>query len=401
VATTSVLVLNYNSPPDALKGCIASVDASDYPELTEIVMVDNGSTEHKDAATAVAAEFERARLVDIGQNVGFAAGINRGLRECRGDWVFILNPDTEVDPGALSACARLLDGQPDDCAGVVPKLLFFHERDLIDAVGNAVDKSGNAFNVGIGQLDIGQYDRVERTFGPCFAAGLFRREAFDDEHVGPLDESYFMYYEDVDWNWRANLFGYHFLTAPDARVYHVHSAATRKLPYAFKHRLIHRNLLTTALKNCEGRRAVKIWIRRLIWHVQNVLKGQHPLTSMRIVAEAVSRLPATWAERQRVRARRVRSDDEIIRFAFGEDTFFDPARYLPQYTLQNFAAMYRRKALVTGDPRHERIVSVAMEVGRSRLRYEPGFLSGRLLPLLEGEPPHIADFVRRIETEQF
>ena len=166
MATTSVLVLNYNSPPDALKGCIASVDASDYPELTEIVMVDNGSTEHKDAATAVAAEFERARLVDIGQNVGFAAGINRGLRECRGDWVFILNPDTEVDPGALSACARLLDGQPDDCIGVVPKLLFFHERDLIDAVGNAVDKSGNAFNVGIGQLDIGQYDRVERTFGP-------------------------------------------------------------------------------------------------------------------------------------------------------------------------------------------------------------------------------------------
>src|SRR5439155_21493118 len=141
----------------------------------------------------------------------------------------------------------------------------------------------------------------------------------------------------------------------------------------------------TALKNCEGRRAVKSWIRRLIWHLENVLKGQHPLTSVRIVAEAVSRLPATWAERQRVRTRRVRSDDEVVRFAFGEDTFFDPARYLPQYTLQNFAAMYRRKALVTGDPRHERIVTVAMEVGRSRLRYEPGFLTGRLLPLLEGE----------------
>src|SRR4051794_28942370 len=128
VATTSVLVLNYNSPPDGLKGCIASVEASDYPELTEIVVVDNGSTEHRDAARAVTAEFERPRLVDIGANVGFAAGINRGLRECQGDWVFILNPDTEVDPGALSACARLLADQPAECLGVVPKLLFFHER---------------------------------------------------------------------------------------------------------------------------------------------------------------------------------------------------------------------------------------------------------------------------------
>ena len=362
MAPTSVLVLNYNSPPDGLKGCIASVEASDYPDLLEIVVVDNGSTEHRDAARSVAAEFERTRVVDLGRNIGFAAGINRGLRECRGAWVFILNPDTEVDPGALSACAVALEAQPHECVAVVPKLLFFHERDLIDAVGNAVDKGGNAFNVGIGQLDIGQYNRPERTFGPCFAAGLFRAEAFGDTHVGPLDESYFMYYEDVDWNWRANLFGYHFVTAPDARVYHVHSAATRKLPYAFKHRLIHRNLLTTALKNCEGRRAVKIWVQRILWHLENAVRGVHTLTSLRIIVEAVTRLPQTWSDRQRVRSRRVRSDDEISRFAFGEDTFFDPARYLPQYTLQNFAAMYRRKALVTGDPHHERIVTVAMEV---------------------------------------
>ena len=397
----SVLVLNYGSPPDALKGCIASVEASDCQQLLEVVLVDNGSIEHPEAPDAVAAEFERTRAVHLGRNYGFAAGINKGLAECRGEWVFILNSDAELDRTALSACAASLEQQDDDCLGVVPKLLFFHERNLIDAIGNAVDKGGNAFNVGIGQLDIGQYDRVERTFGACFAAGLFRKSAFDDDHVGPLDESYFMYYEDVDWNWRANLFGYHFVTAPEGRVFHVHSAATRKLPYDFKHRLIHRNLLTTVLKNCEGKRAVKIWIKRLLWHAQNVGKRQHVGATFRLVFEALRQLPDTWSKRQAIRARRTRSDDEVFRFGFGEDTFFDPANYAPQYTIQNLVAMYRRKAVVTGEKHYEDIVALAMDIGKSRLRYEPGFFSGRIIPLLDGEPAHIIDFVKRVESEQF
>lgn len=396
----SVLILNYNASAEALKACVASVDASDCPDLLEIVIAENGSTEHADAPAAVAAEFPRARVVDLGRNWGFSGGINRGLAACRGSLVFILNNDTEVDPAAIQACVDVLELQPADCLAVVPKLLFLDNRFLIDAIGNGIDAVGSAFNIGIGQLDIGQYDRVERCFGPCFAAGLFRKRAFEDDHVGPLDESYFMYYEDVDWNWRANLFGYSFVTAPQARVYHVHSAASRHLDYSFKYRLIERNLLATVLKNFEGRRAVLVWVRRTIAHLRNLARRQYAGATVRILWEAFRRLPDTWAARQQVAARRVRSDIEVLRLAHGELPYFNPAEYAPQFTFANLAAMYQRKALTSGHLGWLHVAETARALETSRLRFEPGFIEATLLPLLDGEPEHIKDFVRQIEHAQ-
>lgn len=396
----SVLILNYNASPEALKRCVASVDESDCPDLLEIVIAENGSTEHAGSAAAVAAEFQRARVVDLGHNWGFSGGINRGLAACKGEWIFILNNDTEVDAHAVHACCDVLAAQGPECMAVAPKLLFLDDKHLFDAVGNAVDGAGAAFNVGIGQLDIGQYDRVERCFGPCFAAGLFRRDAFDVDHVGPLDETYFMYYEDVDWNWRANNLGYTFVTAPDAKVFHVHSAASRHLDYSFKYKHIERNLLATVIKNFEGRRALRIAGRRYIAHARNILRRRYAMASWQIIVESLRRMPDTLDKRKALRDRRVVGDIEVLRLAHGEVPYFNPADYAPQYTFANLAAMYRRKALVTGDSRWLEVAAVAGALEASRLRFEPGFIESRLLPLLEGEPDHILDFVRRIGPAQ-
>lgn len=399
-APISVLILNYNADAETLKRCVASVEASDCADLLEIIVADNGSSENADAPAAVAAEFPRARVLELGHNWGFSGGNNRGLLECRGERVFILNNDTEIDPHCLTACQEVLDAQGPECMAVAPKLLFLDDKHLFDAVGNAVDHLGSAFNVGIGQLDVGQYDRVERCFGPCFAAGLFRREAFDDDHVGPLDESYFMYYEDVDWNWRANLFGYTFFTAPDARVFHVHSGASRHLDYGFKYHHIERNLLATVMKNFEGRRAVRIWVRRYIAHARNLVKRRYARATWKIMVESLQRLPDTMEKRRAVAARRVLADVQVLRLAHGELPHFNPAEYAPQYTFANLAAMYRRKALVTGELRWANVAEIAALLEGSRLRFEPGFIESRLLPLLDGEPSYIHDFVRRIEPAQ-
>jgi GT2 family glycosyltransferase len=393
----SALVLNYNASEEALRACIEAIDNSTSDDLLEIVIAENGSTEHRDAAVTVASGIERARVVNLGNNWGFAGGINRGLKECRGEWVLILNNDTEIDAGALSALSASLDRQPPECVAVVPKLLFMSDRHVIDAVGNAIDKAGQAFNLGIGQLDVGQYDRPERVFGPCFAAGLFRKAAFDDEHVGPLDESYFMYYEDVDWNWRANLFGYTFVTVPEARVYHVHSGSTRALAYEFKYRHIERNLLASVLKNFEGRRAVRIWVRRYVSLTRNVVRGHHGWTSIRIMFEAAVRLPDTWRKRMQVRARRKLSDTQIIRFSRGEHSYYDPPKYAPLYDVVTLVAMYRRKYAITGDRRYLEILQMARALDRTPLRFEPGYLTTRLGPLLEGEPECIFDFLKKVE----
>src|SRR5437868_4579166 len=111
-SAVSALVLNYNASVDALRRCVGAIDASTYDGLVEIVIAENGSTENRNAAATVAAEIDRARLVDLGRNWGFAAGINRGIAECRSDWVLILNNDTEIDAHALSALAATLDRQP-------------------------------------------------------------------------------------------------------------------------------------------------------------------------------------------------------------------------------------------------------------------------------------------------
>ena len=171
-----------------------------------------------------------------------------------------------------------------------------------------------------------------------------------------------MYYEDVDWNWRANLFGYAFVTAPEARVYHVHSGSTRALPFDFKYRLVERNLLSTVAKNCEGRRAARIWKGRFGFHGRNVVRKHFRWASILIVIEAMLRSLDSYEKRRQVNRRRVVSDGVVFRFAQGELPHFDPRNYAPERTLSNLIAMYRRKALITGDDRWFKVAEIASAV---------------------------------------
>jgi hypothetical protein len=111
-------------------------------------------------------------------------------------------------------------------------------------------------------------------------------------------------------------------------------------------------------------------------------------------------LPETLEQRRAIAARRVLADVQVLRLAHGELPYFNPAEYAPQYTFATLAAMYRRKALVTGDLRFADVADVAALLDGSRLRFEPGFIESRLLPLLDGEPEWIHDFVRRIGPAQ-
>lgn len=397
IPSISVLVLNYGADEKTLDECVASVEASDCAQLLEVVIADNGSVEHGDAPEAVAARHDRTRVEALGSNWGFAGGINRGLARCRGEWVFLLNNDASLRPDALRLCAEALEAAPPDCVATVPKILLRHRPEVIDAVGNVVNPAGEAFNVGIGQLDVGQYDEPERCFGPCFAAGLFRRDAFAVDQVGPLDETFFMYYEDVDWNWRANLFGATFVTAPRAVVLHDHSGTAGKLPYGFKYLHIERNLLATVMKNMSTRQAVKVWRARFKSHLRHVVLSDHRRVSAQIVLQAILRLPDTWLKHRWVRRRRVVGDGEVFGFGRGEQPFFDAPSRSPALVLGNLAAAYRRKGLLTGEGRWLEVANLADHLTHSRVGAIPGVVRSRLLPLLEGEPEAVQAFVRGLD----
>ncbi len=216
---------------------------------------------------------------------------------------------------------------------VAPKMLLSqHGLDelVLDSVGNAVNEKGEAFNIGLGQPDLGQYDHPTFVFGPCFGAALFRREAFDASHVGRLDEDLFLYYEDVDWNWRSQLLGYSSITEPRAIVHHSMSVTMRDHGYDAKFHLTERNLMICARKNFEVWTALRVSGKRALGLLKGSATGRHyPVPGFKAVGGLVRQLPRTLAKRKRVQERRLRHDSAITAFAVGEKTFFDSVRYVP------------------------------------------------------------------------
>ena len=394
--TISVLILNYGADVGTLSRCVASVLESQCQRVVEIIVADNGSERNLAALDVVAALDDKVRILRLGHNFGFAGGINRGLAICRGDWIMILNNDTEVDPLALDACANVLATQAPECLAAVPKLLLRGARGFIDAVGNAVDGMGQAFNVGVGQVDVGQYDTAVRVFGPCFAAALFRREGFDVNQVGPLDGSYFMYYEDVDWSWRANLMGYRFQSAPQAKVYHEHSKTTREQPPEFKVRHIHSHLLTTVAKNMGSKAAVRVTGHHLAAHIRAAVRGDMRATRVRLMASAARRLPSAMVKRRWTRQRQVVPDEVVLGLGEVEMNCFDTTIYAPILNLSAVSTAYRRKWLSTGDPRWSEVADRAAWFA-GRATNEPGVLRRTILPLLEGEPEVVRTLIRNLD----
>ncbi len=342
-----VIVLRYNGDPAQLGRCVESVvsDASDSDLHVNILLVDNASTVVPHAVQECAAlHANTVSTLILARNHGFAGGVNQGIAHSRGEFVFLLNDDATVEPGTLRSSVDTLRGAPSDVVAVATKMLLASDPFILDGVGIAVNGRGEAFNRGLGQPDIGQYDQSEECLGPCFGAALVRRTAFAPDMVGPLDESYFLYYEDVEWSWRATVMGWRTITAPQAVVRHDMSSSSRADSYAFKHRFIERNLLASVARCFEFRRAVAIWARRWPALVKGRITGEFPKASGGAAFDAVRRLPSTLIARRRIQRRRRRSDDHVIAFSLDEHTFFDPVRYLPQRSMKALAVAAQRHA---------------------------------------------------------
>ena len=386
----SALVVNYNAEPALLSRCLASLRAQTYPRL-EILLVDNGSD--PEPVDSIAATYPDVRILRLGRNFGFAGGVNRGILAASGDLVLVSNFDVELEADCLSQLATVM-GSDEGLAGVAPKTVFMHDQHLIDNVGTRIDTQMVAYHVGIGQLDLGQYDVSEPAFGACFAAALLRKSAFAPEAVGPLDGRYFMYYEDVDWCYRANILGWRFRTAPKAVVAHVHSASVRQFDYAFKHYLLERNLLHTVVKNLETPRMARLVVRRSLAHLLRVC-GRRPYwqAGLRAVADFWRGVPRDWAPRAALQRRRRVPDRAIFALAAGETAHFDPVHLAPRYTLDALEAMYRRRFAVTGDSRAGEIAA-SLRACRARAN---GEMRSRLVrELLRDEPPFVLDFVAKV-----
>jgi len=215
----SVIIPNWNGSAH-LPVCLRALRRQTYPaDCFEIILVDNASTDGSPAL--VARDYPEVRILLLERNVGLTGAGNAGIRAARGHVLVMLNNDTEAHPRWLEALAQALMAHPE--AGMAAsKLLLFDRRDVIHSAGDFYRTDGIPGNRGVWERDDGRFDQSEYVFGACGGAAAYRRTMLND--IGLFDEDLFMYCEDVDLNWRAQLAGYRCVFAPEAIVYHKLSA---------------------------------------------------------------------------------------------------------------------------------------------------------------------------------
>ncbi len=361
-------------------------------------MVDNGST--NGSVDYVKRNFPEVKVWELAKNLGFPAGINYGVKHAQGEYLFLLNPDTQVEKRAMEEMVKVIQDKP-HVVGVAPKMLFAEEKSIIDSIGNCIDSDASAFNLGIGQLDIGQYDEMEHIFGACFGAALIRKKAFKKEEVGVIDESFFSYYEDVDWCIRANLLGYRFLAAPKAVIYHVHAASWRTKPYGVKYRLIERNLLRTVFKNFGKKNIAKIYYKRWRLHLSNILfEKRHRISSFQILVFSLLDIPRLFFRRIKIQKKKKIPDPEIFKYSYGEQPHYDQLKYSPLYDLDTLCDMYKRLYLISAKKEYYHIYFYLKELNSNKLCFELPQVKKRLKTVLRNEPHSVLEFIDKLQVKK-
>ena len=220
----SVTIVTFNSGR-FIKRCLESVLAQRYANK-EIIVIDNAST---DGTADILEQFvDRCRVVYNDENIGFAAAQNQAIRMSSGEWVLTLNPDVLLLPNFIQALADA--GQMDPKIGTVcGKLLTIRasfdlpDKPLVDSTGIYFTPMLRHLDRGSQEVDNGHYLNHEFVFGATAAAALYRRQMIDDIAVDDefFDPDFFVYREDADVAWRAQLLGWRCIYTPHARGYHV------------------------------------------------------------------------------------------------------------------------------------------------------------------------------------
>lgn len=216
----SIISVNFNQAA-VTEDFIASVSSvCTYPNL-EIIIVDNAST--IDPCPVWRVKYPHILFIRSDKNLGFAGGNNLAIREANGEYLFLVNNDTEFSEDLIEKLVAVLDTQPE--VGILsPKIRYFDKPDIIQYAGFTPMNFNTGRNTCIGQYekDLGQYDKPA---GPTAyihgAAMMLRAELI--QTAGMMDESYFLYYEEMDWCEKIKRKGYQAWIEPNALIYHKES----------------------------------------------------------------------------------------------------------------------------------------------------------------------------------
>lgn len=298
--TTTIIIPNLNGKR-FLRICLDSIMEQSFQDFF-VIVVDNGSVDG--SVEFVRKNYTNVKIIEFRENKGFGAAVNKGIQKADSKYVCLLNNDVELDPNFVKEMVTVLEQKKevDYCAA---KMLNYYDRNILDGAGDGVFRAGAGYRLGTLEYDIGIYDKQRPVFGACAGAAVYRRSFF--KKVGYFDEDFFAYLEDVDINFRANLFGFRCLYVPTAKVFHMGSATTGSTFNSFTIRLTTKNIFNVVVKNYStfvfSRSLPTIFLYHACWF-SFVLKRKQLIAYLRGLKGALLDLPKMWKRRKKLLSRK-------------------------------------------------------------------------------------------------
>jgi GT2 family glycosyltransferase len=256
IKKVSIVTVNFNQPK-VTEELLKSIARTNTYSNIEIIVVDNGST--TDPVPAWRIQYPSVQFIRSDENTGFAGGNNIGIRQATGDYLFLVNNDTEFTTGLVETLVNTLDTNP-GVAMVSPKIRYYQQPDTLQYAGYSDMNYYTARNHCIGQFekDNGQYDH--QTGITAFAHGaamMVKNEAI--AKAGLMKENYFLYYEELDWCDSIKKEGYVIFVNTQALIYHKESVSVGQKS-ALKEYFMNRNRILFIRRNA-------VFYKRWIFYV--------------------------------------------------------------------------------------------------------------------------------------
>jgi len=252
----SVITVNFNHHYVTEELLSSIFKNNTYPDL-EILVVDNGSTINP--VEQWRKKYPGVRFIRSDINLGFAGGNNLGIKAAKGDYLFLVNNDTEFTGGLAEELANTLDKYPS--AGIVsPKIRYYHSPEILQYAGFTLMNYYTARNRCLGQFekDLGQYDHLSGETGFAHGAAMMvRREAI--EKAGIMSENFFLYYEEMDWSEQIKRAGYTIRLNMQALIYHKESVSVGSKSMV-KEYFMNRNRILFIRRNCSYTTLFIFWL---------------------------------------------------------------------------------------------------------------------------------------------
>lgn len=305
----SVIIPNYNGRK-FLETCLHALSKQTYTNF-ETLLVDDASTDG--SLFFVQAYYPATRIIALKKNVGFASAVNEGIRQAKGQYLALLNNDTETDENWLRELHHALESHRK--AGFCASLMInYTNRSRVDCAGIGFSSWGRAYKRGEGEA-VDHYQQPSFIFGASAGAALYRRTLF--ERIGLFDEDFWAFFEDVDLSFRAQLAGFQCLYVPTAVVYHIgtasHSKTSTKLRYTG-----YRNKQWVIFKNYPAYYLFKYYFKYGLSEIKTVLTDFQdgfflsPFLANWLIYKDIFKLFRKRAEVQKLRTVSIRYLDGII-----------------------------------------------------------------------------------------